>query len=384
MAWSFVIVNSAGVPKAEVLNATERNVSLSMGRPSTASFTIRPDNPVLSRVFNGNDQFGGYDEPGLQVWADFPQEGSRKLMFSGPIISSELANQDDGSGMSIKCNAADAAWRLTKRLAGKAIKGTTYTELDKGETAKHIIEAAGSGTGIDFALLEWKSESKGTYVAGPYKPVLSCINDLANGFDGFDWRIVPWDDKSTIGQWKSAPVFGTLRGNTVFEYGWGKKNIRKLTYLKDMANVANRVFHLPDDLEAVGAEVITKENKTSQNQSRVYETVADASGIVDKTLRENWAQENVDVRSYPRRVLAMTLDTDDGDEQPQHGGRVPTMGSDFYEGDFWLGDQVRARGVFQGTTLFNGIVRIYQINVSLNDAGRATITPILVDDAGEL
>jgi hypothetical protein len=53
-------------------------------------------------------------------------------------------------------------------------------------------------------------------------------------------------------------------------------------------------------------------------------------------------------------------------------------------GDYWLGDFITCRGVFQGVTLFNGKARIYQINVSLNDTGRASITPILLDDNSEL
>jgi hypothetical protein len=90
---------------------------------------------------------------------------------------------------------------------------------------------------------------------------------------------------------------------------------------------------------------------------------------VDKTLRNKWLEEVIRVKKNPRFVAGMTLDIQD------ETGRVPKIAD-----DFWLGDLVNARAVIEDETLFNGKVRVYQIKIDINDAGTATITPILVEE----
>ena len=354
-----ILTDLEGNELNEVRQATDRKVVMSLNKPSTAGFTVRPDNPILQSLFA--------DDTLLKVYED------TTLRFHGNVVSSELSTQEDGSAPSVKVNAADPAWRLSRRLLGKSSGGTKFTG-DKAKSARKMINElnAEGNTGINLlAEGEYDSEGEGEYIAGPYKAALSCINDLAHGFDGFDWYMEPIEYSSgKIVTFRAAGVYGGSAA-AVFEHGYGQKNIRKLSYLRDLAGLANAAYHLPDEGLTEGAEVKKAEDATSIAHRGRFEVVADGFGLTDATLRQNWVDEVVRVRKNPRFVVSMTLDVDD------LTGRVPQLGA-----DFWLGDLVHARSVIAGTTIFNGQVRVYQIQIEINDNGAATLTPILLDEEG--
>jgi hypothetical protein len=309
----------------------------------------------------------------LQVWED------KTIRFYGNVVSSEYATADGGGQPTIKVNAANPAWKLSKRLLGLNNGGDAYSG-DKAKMAWKMLNKLNTDTGTyptkPYTGIKLNSEasyssgSTGSYTAGPYKSALSCINDLAHGIDGFDWYIAPLAEQGeTIGLWEAKAVYGGSASG-VFEHGYGSRNIKQITYLRDLGNLANKAFHLPDEgLGEGGATVYVGSNSPSLEVRGRYEEVADAFGIVDGGLRQSWVDDVVKVKGNPRFVAGMTLDIDDGT------GRVPHLGT-----EFWLGDMVTARAVVENVTLFNGQVRIYQINIAVNDAGTASITPILIEE----
>lgn len=351
--WTYVLCKLDGTSIGELQNATERSLTIGLNRPAVASATITVTNELLPNLF-GEDTI-------LQVWED------KTLRFYGYVLTPELTAGEQMPG-TVKLNAADPAWRLTRRVLGKSKGGTNFAG-DKAESTKKMIDelnAAGE-TGIKTQAVA--SGSSGTYVAGPYKEALTCINDLAHGFDGFDWYMSPVEGaEPKLGLYEADPTFGEERKNTVFEFGWGQNNVRALTYMRDKSNLTNRAFHLPDEGLETG-EALSKEDATSITAHGLYEEVTDGFGLVDTTLRNKWLEEVVRVKKNPRFVAGMTLDIQDDT------GRVPQVGV-----DFWLGDIVQARAVVENMTLFNGKVRVYQIKFDINDNGIATITPILVEE----
>jgi hypothetical protein len=358
--WTYILTKLDHTPLGEVINAYERKASINLTKPSVATFTIRHDNPLLLPLFN--------EDTLLQVW----QEST--IRYWGPVVSANYVTQDDGSAPTVAVASADPGWRLTKRLAGKSSAGTKYTG-DKGKNAKEIVDAtnADNETGIETTAGE--SGSTGTYTAGPYKPVLTCVEELAHGFDGFDWYMKPITGSSTkIARFEVDDVIGENKPNAIFEYGTGKKNMRTLNYLRDLGGVCNRAFHLPDEGLLGSEAVVKKEDATSIALRGLYEETVDLTNVTDLTMREQWAQNNVDVRKGARRVLSMTSDVADSDN-PDH---IPVPGT-----DYWLGDTVTARAVIQedNSVLFNGLVRVYAINVELNNNGTAKIAPVLVEES---
>lgn len=364
--WTFVLTNLAGTEIGELVQASERKVTMALNRASTASFSVRPDNPMLSDLFA--------DDRLLKVYED------KTLRFYGPVVTSELSTQDSGSAPTIKVNAADPAWKLSRRLLGLSSGGTKY-EGDKAKTARKMINELNTDlvnyptnpdTGI-FLLPEssYSAGGSGTYVAGPYKSALSCINDLAHGIDGFDWYMDPLDGVAgKMATFEADGTFGSEVG-AVFEHGVGQKNVRKLSYVRDLSGLANKAFHIPDEGLTEGSEVKVGADAASIEHRGRFEIVADGFGLTDAGLRQNWVDEVVRVRKNPRFVVGMGLDIDDG------YGRVPKFGE-----DYWLGDLVFARSRINGVTMFSGKVRVYQIQVEVNQAGTGTVTPILIDEEG--
>src|SRR5512146_2418232 len=194
--YTFVLCKSNGEAIGELRNCTERSLTLSINRVSTASFGILSSNPLLLNLFS--------EDTLLQVW----DEGT--LRFYGYVLTPELSTGTEGF-LTIKVNAVSPAWRLTRRVLGQSKGGTEYTG-DKAAASKTMIDelnAAGE-TGIKTAAVE--SGSTGTYIAGPYKVALQCINDLAHGLDGFDWYMMPlFNQEPKLAAYEAKAVYGSVQ-----------------------------------------------------------------------------------------------------------------------------------------------------------------------------
>lgn len=370
--WSFVLTDVAGNAYGEVQDAQSKKLTVALNGPSTANFTIRPDNALFKYLYSGDTY--------LQVWRN-STTAANTLYFHGPVVSPNLQTTDVGTP-TCQVNAADMAWVLSKRLAGKSGAGTTYTTTQKGEIAKKLIEAANSdhATGIEFSVGagEYAVGGSATYTAGPYKPVLSCITDLAQSTAGFDWIIEPYwsrTERSIRSYFKVKEVWGWTKANAGLEYNVGRNNVRNVGFIRDLGQVCNRAYHILEGKTAVKAE-----DATSIAYRGLFEEVADSPSLEDTTLREQWVAEVVNFRRNPRNIVSFTLDHQDGT------GRVPDIqgyGDSEKADGLWLGDIIPTRYDLQdGTRLFEGEVRIYRIEIDVDNNGMATITPILVDEGG--
>lgn len=364
--WTFVITKLDHTVIGEIQNAYDRTANIALSRPSTAGFTIRQDNALLPNVFQ--------EDTLLQVYQD------STLRFWGPNISANFGMQGDTKTVAI--NAVDPAWRLSKRLAGKNATGDKYGSgkfmvgpKDKGRMAKEIIDKANEEDETEIETTSDTCGTEGGYVAGPYKPVLDCVGDLAHGLDGFDWYIEPkLADAAKIGKLRLAAVVGSEKPNAIFEYGLGKNNVSDISLLRDLGNVLNRGYHIPDEGLEGTETVLSAESASSITERGLYEEVVDLSGITNVALRENWLLNNVEVRKAARLVLGMTTAPYDASNPT----RVPQPGT-----DYWIGDLVPARAVTgpnSDIVLFNGLTRVWGISVSIDNNGVTSVTPQLVKE----
>jgi hypothetical protein len=358
--WSFQLTNAARVPLGEIKNATDRKAKLGIRQLDVASFKIRADNELFLPLFA--------EDVLLQVW-----QGS-ELRFWGPVLTPEFATDESGGEPTIAVNAVSPMWRLSKRLSGKLTTGSVYGASDKGAIAKNEIDSTNGvkDTGIETEAVS-SSGSSGAYTAGPYRPVLTCIRELANGFDGFDWRCKPLPESGAkIGKFELAAVLGTQLPDIVFEYGCGKHNMRSMTFKRDIAGMLNSAYHITDNGPADPAGIIQIDNAASQAAYGLYEGVVEAAGLYDETLRKAWARENVEVRGVPRLIATMTSDFVEGD------GRTPEPFIDYAPGDF-----VKARARSNNVQLFDNFVRCYNVEVAVDESGTPTYTPTIVEEEGE-
>lgn len=367
--WRFRLMEFDGTHIDEIHDAMDRKFTGAINRPAKAEFKIRGDHTLAPRFFAKEDLL-------LEVWQD------SAIRFNGYVTTGNYEDSDTSDAGTIAVNAVDSAWKLAKRLAGISTGGTKY-EIDKAKAAYKIIKELENEAIYTLGYVEtgiktsaesaYSASGSGIYTAGPYKSALVCINDLSNGFDGFDWRFEPLDgEHPKLNLFVAQPTLGETK-NVVLERGWGSKNVVNLSFLRDLAGSVNFPKHLPDEgIDAEGATVVTAYNLPSIEQRGRLEETADAYGLVDTTLRTKWVEEVARVRGNPRYVAGMKLARDDGT------GRVPTPWVDFEPGDV-----VSARAVVASNTLFDGQARVYAIEVEVNDVGAATYTPILIDEEGD-
>jgi len=374
MAWAWVLTDLAGNALGEIQNATDRRMSLGLNRTASASCSIRLDNALTTKVFE--------DDRRIKVY-----NGST-LMFHGDVVSAELSGS--GSEMpTVALNAANPAWKLSRRLINLSTGNKKYTG-DKAKSARKIINELNTDTGTYPTNPETGVEvlSEGSYTGGsgeyeatPYKSALTAINDMAHTLSAFDWYISPieYNASGKYGKFEAGSTFGSDKSSsTYFEFGGGGRigqaNVRQINFIRDLSDLTNKAFHMPSNLET--ESVLSEADAASITHRGRFEAVADAFGFDVTALREAWLDEFIRVKKNPRFVLTMTLDNDDGT------GRVPKMGA---SNDYWLGDFVHVRGWLPNTAgqLFDGKVRVYGIEVEVNDAGTPTITPVFIDEEGE-
>ena len=352
--WSFILTNLEGTPIGEIHNAGARALSMPMNGIATATCTVRPDNDLIHDLY--------HDDTLLQVWED------NELRFWGPVTSVDLGGLPGQP--SVNVGAADPGWRLSKRLGGKSSTGKAFTTTDKVTIAKTLIEEANSSNDTGIRYETTLSGVNASYTAGPYKPVIQCINDIASSLDGFDWRITPVHGEASpiIGKFRAEEIMGTEKPNVVFEAGTGKKNIKSFGFMRDLNNLVNVAYHL--STEVFGTNVKAEDATSIAHRGR-FEELTDPNNLESTALREEWVKSVVEVRKNPRNIVSMTLGNDDDPNTP-----------DFWD-DFRLGDIVTARAKLDdGSILFNGLVRIWKINVDIDSNGHGTVTPILVDEGG--
>lgn len=395
--WTFRLHKLDGTAIGEVTNAKERSLSLALNGPSSASFTVQANHPLMPNLF-GEDTL-------LQVW-----EG-QTLRFYGFVILTELAGAP-GEGLTINVNAVDPSWRLSRRVLDTNGLGYTLTG-DWAHQAAYIIEVrlnrdAGDpgeyatnpdtrirlappyDTGKEQGAGSWENCSasgSGTYVVEPFDNALKAITDLAQHLKGFDWRIVPLDNHEIteeekersgidptlpkMGEFVAEDGFGEKR-DTYFEFGFGKNNIANLTYKRDLSDLTNKAFHVPDEgvkgSGGLSKNVLSEADVPSLEARGRWEEEASAPGLNASNMREAWLDEVIAVKKNGSYVVTADLAFD--------GPKI--------EDGFFLGDTVTIRGKIEGEALFSGEVRVYKIDINIDENGTEVITPTFLDEGGEV
>lgn len=310
----------------------------------------------------------------IQVWQTDPSN-VQVIRFFGPITGIEYTNPSAALG-AVKISASSPGFRLAYRYSGKSITGTAYTTADRAAIANQEIINANTEneTGIQTGTVSCGS-TVASFTAGPYKLISDVIKELASSIDGFDWYLTPISGVANkMVRFDAAAVIGATRANAIFEYGTGRNNIIGFKIQHDWTTLANRAFHLPEDLAATGATVVSATDSASVTARRLYETAVETSGITDTTLRQNLVNEHVRVRKAPRVVMELTLAGPD----TKNPTRVPTFGTDYDVGDF-----ITVHITYNNVKQFTGAARVYGVTVNIDINGRESVVPTLVDEDGQ-
>ena len=117
---------------AEVLDATSRQMIRALSAPSTAGFTVKATNPILSTLFQSNCLLKCYR--------------NGVLMFHGFCLTAQFAGDDPTGTPTIAVTAADPAWRFDHAVAGQSATGTVFSSAtDRLTIAESLISTADAG-----------------------------------------------------------------------------------------------------------------------------------------------------------------------------------------------------------------------------------------------
>lgn len=353
--WNFIVTDLSGVAVGEVINGTGRQVIRSLSSPSTASFTIGITNPLLKDLLTR--------DLNLKVYRN------NKIVFHGPLLTTQLVAADATQTPTVACAASDPGFRFDRRLSGKSANGTLFNGTDRLTIAESLIATANSDGEMGIQTLGQTCGSTAVYIAGPYKKLSECLADMGSTLSGFDWRIDPIEySAGKIGQFKAAAILGSQQTAAVFEYQ-GRGNMRVPDYQKGIVDLVNQVFSIPDDGTNSPLGIRSATDATSITARGLYEEVVDTSNITNAALRDAVLSDHILYRKKPRQVLTFSPDFND------YTGRVPEWGVDYF-----IGDSVRGRVLYNGIALIDGYVRLYKMQFDIDDSNRETLTPTMVSE----
>lgn len=366
--WRFEVTDSNYVRVGELLNADERRVTLPLNKVDTASFKLRLDNPLADILMTGGAYVKGYR--------------NNILRFYGPVVSAE--ESADNTGQTIVVTAASPAWFFAHRWVTTNLPYVTVGTTDRAQLFSTWVDAREGDDppttffGIDTLLQPISAASTiSGYRVEPYKLLSDMLNELSNTLDGFDWRVLPVDNSpygswgTAIGSFTAAPVLGSDRSDTVFEYGTGRQNILSYSRSMDRTTQANQVAHVTSSGPTDGTyPPVTQTDLTSAKTFHLMQDLV-SGDLTDPALRQALVNEHVAVRSYPRMTVNFVPHYD-----PSNTGRVPDFGPDYD-----VGDRVRARAAVNGVMRFDAMFRIWAVSFDIDKNNREQITLTLQDDS---
>jgi hypothetical protein len=399
VAWSFVITDRVGNQLGELRNATGRSLRFPLNRTPTFTFTTHADNPFASLLV---------DLDKILVKAYDDSTGTKVLRFYGPCVGRDKTrNAQEGT---IPISAAGVQWRLDRRLIGQNIAGATFgttslSLLDRGEIMGRTIDALNAGestniwtvagdTGIRRGTI---TASSSTYIENQrYVPAGTFLAGLSATLDGPDYVFRPVEPTADatgvqIAALDVAPAIGTTQPNVAFKFGGPDGNVAEWKDTGDATGLCNRGVNIPSGWPDTATQqpIIWQDATATTDRGVLYEAVIPGE-LQSDDLRLKLVQENVRVRKVPKRIIAFTPVAEDP-SAPIETRRVPRPFADYNVGDvvhfraierFPVTDTAGTVIGYTETPTVDLLVRVFAIQIDLDDAGVAQTAVALQDDSG--
>jgi hypothetical protein len=399
MTWSFVLTDRVGNQLGELRNASARSLRFPLNRTPTLTFTIKAENPFAGLLVD-------LDKVLVKAYDD--STGSKVLRFYGPCVGRDKTrNAQEGT---IPISAAGVQWRLDRRLIGQNIAGASFgtTSLslrDRGDIMGATIDALNAGdntnvftvagdTGIRRGTI---TASSSTYVTDQrYVPAGTFLAGLSATLDGPDYVFRPVEPTADaagvqIAALDVAPAIGTTQPNVAFKFGGPDGNVAEWKDTGDATGLCNRGVNIPSGWPDTATQqpIVWPATIDTGDRGVLYEAVVPGE-LQSDDLRLKLVQENVRVRKVPKRIIAFTPVAEDS-SAPIETRRVPRPFADYN-----VGDVVHFRAIerfpvtdtggtvigYTETPTVDLLVRVFAIQIDLDDAGVAQTAVALQDDSG--
>jgi hypothetical protein len=192
------------------------------------------------------------------------------------------------------------------------------------------------------------------------------------GPQSFDFEIAPQEPASdtvpypgnlpVIGNLNVSYQIGTTKPHAVFEYGTGARSAKRFNRVINREGMVNQAYVLPPGFPE-SEDIRISTNWTSiedDNRGALVEVVP--SDVSDSQLRQALADAHQQIRGVPRQIITF---------EPSPTG--PQFGTDYIVGDF-----VTGRAKVEGNSRFNATFRVYKVEISVDDEGKAEVVPTVV------
>lgn len=174
---------------------------------------------------------------------------------------------------------------------------------------------------------------------------------------GLDFELVPIEYAAgKVATLNVDDSLGTDRPEAIFEYGSGSRSAKSYKRAISREGIVNLAYSLGDSVR-VAFDI------ESQAARGLFEEVI-ASDVVDPGLRQVLVNDHVRVRKVPREIITFE----------------PSTNAPVYGTDYVVGDTVRARAKFNDVARFNVTVRVYGIELNIDEEGKEVLVPTLVQE----
>jgi hypothetical protein len=354
--WRFVLATHWNANIGELVNATDRNVYIPLNALETLSFKVRLDHPLAASMdLTAANRVKAY------------RDGV--LMASTNIFSVEETGDATGNWLSVNC-VSNAYFAFMGRIPARGPRAGT---VDAGVLVYGIIGLENVTSIKDEGSAVLTTGSTVTnYVPGE-KNVLEVLQELSAGGFYFDWRIQPLDPTPTSSSGNPpgccrllmASSIGSTKSNAVFEWGSSTRanmvSYKKVTSRETQANEIYAVVTNPYSQWLISSGT----NATENVKWDIMDDTVEASALKD-TDAQALINQHYNARHLPRTVVEFV--------PAVNQANIPQYGTDYS-----IGDRVRGRAAYRGTTRFDGLFRVWAVNFAIDDNGTELVTPTLAD-----
>lgn len=156
-----------------------------------------------------------------------------------------------------------------------------------------------------------------------------------------------------------AQRIGTDRPSVIFEYGGGSRTIKSYRHAFSRDALMTKGYVLPQDATPWPSNALIEVSDSDAITARGFyeEVIPSDAGAMSRAV----ADLHLYFRKQAREEITFDL-----------ASNAPVFGTDYF-----IGDTVTARGLFNNSALFNDLFRIYGVDISDDDEGKETVTPTL-------
>lgn len=336
--WAWAVGPWNGLPVQQLAAATARSVKFRLTGTSEASFTLDGTTFEASAIH--------------ELVSDLWITRNGFTLYRGRVGG--VTDTLDGARHTMQVTTGDYRALLQRRLLWDA-DTLTYTNVDAGDLAATVLTATQQQPGGNLNISGAQPTAVGvkrtiTYPAG--QSIGQAIEQLSLMDAGWNWDIVPTTGQigQTFNTWASR---GLNRG-VVLDY---PGRIASLTRTVDPSQYANAIRETGD----TGIAAARKEASGIATR---------AEGRWDIQLGDTSLKDAASVTARAAYDLA------------QRQQVVPAYQVKLYPGswggplDFWLGDVIELR-VNSGRLSVDDFLRVWEINLDLDDADNETVTVTL-------